>query len=125
MAETHILDVESDCSEKHLVDRARVLRAARALPEANHLHALVDTFKVLSNLTRLKIVHVLLGEELCVCDLAALLDVNESAVSRELRVLRTMRLVKNNRVGKRVYYALDDDHVRQIFDAGLEHVREH
>jgi DNA-binding transcriptional ArsR family regulator len=121
MAETHL---ETDHCETHLVDRARVLRAARAMPEANHLHALVDTFRVLSNPTRLKIVHALLSEELCVCDLAALLNVNESAISRELRVLRTMRLVKNNRVGKRVYYALDDDHVRQIFAAGLEHVKE-
>ena len=125
MAETHILELEADSCETHFVDRSRVLRAARAMPEANHLHALVDTFKVLSNPTRLKIVHALLDEELCVCDLATLLNVNESAISRELRVLRTMRLVKNNRVGKRVYYALDDDHVRQIFAAGLEHVREH
>ena len=125
MADAHILDLETDSCEAHLVDRTRVLRAARAMPEANHLHALVDTFKVLSNPTRLKIVHALLNEELCVCDLATLLNVNESAISRELRVLRTMRLVKNNRVGKRVYYALDDDHVRQIFAAGLEHVREH
>ena len=125
MAETNIVELVTDCSEKHLVDRARVLRAASAMPETDHLHALVDTFKVLSNPTRLKIVHVLLDEELCVCDLAALLNVNESAISRELRMLRTMRLVKHNRVGKRVYYALDDDHVQQIFAAGLEHVREH
>ena len=125
MAEAHILELEADRCEAHLVDRTRVLRAARAMPEANHLHALVDTFKVLSNPTRLKIVHALLDEELCVCDLATLLNVNESAISRELRVLRTMRLVKHDRVGKRVYYALDDDHVRQIFAAGLEHVREH
>ena len=94
MAETHILDLEIDrCEKTHLVDRARVIRAARAMPEVNHLHALVDTFRVLSNPTRLKIVHALLGEELCVCDLAALLDVNESAISRELRVLRTTRRV--------------------------------
>lgn len=114
----------TDHCEDHFVDQARVLRAAQAMPEADHLHALIDTFKTLSNLTRLKIMHALLQEELCVCDLAALMDVNESAVSRELRVLRSMRLVKHRRVGKRVYYTLDDNHVHQIFDAGLEHVRE-
>jgi DNA-binding transcriptional ArsR family regulator len=114
----------TDQCEDHFVDQARVLRAAQAMPEANHLHALIDTFRTLSNLTRLKIMHALRNEELCVCDLATLLEVNESAISRELRVLRTMRLVKHRRVGKRVYYMLDDDHVHQIFDAGLEHVKE-
>jgi ArsR family transcriptional regulator, lead/cadmium/zinc/bismuth-responsive transcriptional repressor len=124
MTATHIHNLEMDHCETHLVDRDRVLRAAHAMPESNQLHALVDAFRVLSNLTRLKIIHALTHEELCVCDIAALLDINESAVSRELRMLRSMHLVKHHRAGKCVYYTLDDDHVRQIFAAGLDHVCE-
>jgi DNA-binding transcriptional ArsR family regulator len=124
MTPTHILNLETDHCETQLVDRDKVVRAAHAMPESNDLHALVDAFRVLSNLTRLKIIHALTSEELCVCDIAALLDVKESAVSRELRTLRTMHLVKHRRAGKCVYYTLDDDHVRQIFAAGLDHVCE-
>ena len=113
-----------DVCEDHIIDRNRVERAARALPSADILDGLSETFKVLSNPARLKIIHALSHEELCVCDLAALLGSTDSAVSHQLRVLRNMRLVKYRRDGKLAYYSLDDQHVRQLFEAGLEHLQE-
>ncbi len=111
-------------SESHVVDKERVEAATRALPEQKVLDGLAETFKVLSNPGRLKIIHVLSRDELCVGDLAVLLRSTDSAVSHQLRLLRSMRLVKYRRVGKLAYYSLDDQHVQQLFEAGLEHLEE-
>ena len=81
-------------------------------------------FKVFGDATRLRIIWALDQHELCVCDLAALLNMTKSAISHQLRALRDANLVINRRDGKNIYYALADDHVRQIFEMGLEHVRE-
>ena len=94
------------------------------MPSERIFDDLADLFKILSHPTRLKVVHALDQEELCVCDLAALLGMTESAISHQLRLLRNMRLVKHRREGKLVYYALDDQHVRQLFEAALEHLQE-
>ena len=94
------------------------------MPDNGNLTRLSETFKVLSHPTRLKIIHALSEAELCVCDLAALLGSTESAVSHQLRLLRGMRLVKYRREGKLAYYALDDQHVHQLFAAGMEHMEE-
>ena len=98
--------------------------AARALPADDTLNHLAETFKVLSNPSRLKIINALSKHELCVCDLAALLGTTDSAVSHQLRTLRQMRLVKYRREGKLAYYSLDDRHVQLLFEAGLEHALE-
>ncbi len=111
-------------SESHVVDKERVEAATRALPEQKVLNGLAETFKVLSNPSRLKIIHALSRDELCVGDLAVLLASTDSAVSHQLRLLRSMRLVKYRRVGKLAYYSLDDQHVQQLFEAGLEHLEE-
>ena len=113
-----------DLCEDHVVDVKRVRSAAREMPPQDTLDSLAETFKVLSTVSRLKIIHALSRDELCVCDLAALLGTTESAVSHQLRILRYMRLVKYRREGKLVYYSLDDQHVRQLFEAGLEHAEE-
>ena len=110
--------------EDHIVDREKVLQAARAMPAERILNALAETFKILSNPNRLRIIHALSRNEHCVCDLAVLLGSTDSAVSHQLRILRGMRLVKYRREGKLAYYSLDDQHVRQLFDAGLEHIQE-
>lgn len=81
-------------------------------------------FKMFSDPTRLKILSALFQEELCVCDLSELLDMTQSAVSHQLSVLRQNRLIKYRRNGKNVYYSLDDDHIKMIFDAGLSHILE-
>jgi DNA-binding transcriptional ArsR family regulator len=112
------------CEDHHLVDREKVVQVAQRMPDSQILNALAETFKALSNPTRLKILHALSTTELCVCDLAALLDSTESAVSHQLRFLRGLRLVKYRRAGKLAYYSLDDSHVRDLFAAGLDHMRE-
>lgn len=85
---------------------------------------LADTFQILANSIRLQIVRALAHRELCVNDLAVVVDASPSAVSHHLRQLRQMRLVRHRRAGKLTIYTLDDEHVARLFDLGLEHVRE-
>lgn len=85
---------------------------------------LCQTFKALGDISRLKILWALEHQEMCVCDLAALLGITESGVSHQLRLLRTLRLVKNRREGTILYYHLADDHVSQLVSIALEHVQE-
>jgi DNA-binding transcriptional ArsR family regulator len=95
----------------------------RLLAEAS-IAALAETFKVLGDTTRVRILDALSTSELCVCDIATLLGLSESAVSHQLRLLRGMRLVRPRRQGRLVYYALDDEHIVGLFAHGLEHVEE-
>jgi ArsR family transcriptional regulator len=83
---------------------------------------LARTFQALADPTRVRLVSALARTELCVYDLARLLDMTQSAVSHQLRILRDLRLVKSRRAGRLVYYALDDAHIRDLFDRGLEHI---
>lgn len=83
-----------------------------------------DLFKVFSDSTRIKIIFALFKSEMCVCDIAALLQMNQSAISHQLRVLKQSRLVKYRKEGKSVYYSLDDDHIKQIFHMALDHINE-
>ncbi len=83
---------------------------------------LADFFKVFADSTRIKIISVLLKSEMCVCDIATILEMSQSAVSHQLRVLRAGRLVKYRKEGKSVYYSLDDDHVKTIIDQGYSHI---
>jgi len=106
------------------VDETKVRSVAKKLADGGHLLQLADTFKLLGDPTRLKIIMALTEEELCVCDLASLLGVTRSAVSHQLRLLRNLRLVKFRRAGKIVYYSIDDEHISKLIKAGLEHVRE-
>jgi ArsR family transcriptional regulator len=124
MAESTELESSPHCDGQHLVDRVKVSRIAETMPEEETLNNLAETFKVLSNANRLKIIRALSEAELCVCDLAVLLGSTDSAVSHQLRILRNMRLVKFRKQGKLAYYALDDLHVQQLFSAGLEHAEE-
>lgn len=94
------------------------------MPEEETLFDLADLFKVLGDSTRIKILCALLQAEMCVCDIAALLSMNQSAISHQLRVLKQGRLVKYRKDGKVVYYSLDDEHVKSIFDQGLIHIDE-
>ncbi|NLZ48994.1 MAG: helix-turn-helix transcriptional regulator [Clostridiales bacterium] len=94
------------------------------IPEEELLYDLSDLFKVFGDTTRIKILCALFQEEMCVCDIAALLNMTQSAISHQLRVLKQARLVKFRKEGKVVYYSLDDDHVKSIFDQGLNHILE-
>ncbi|MFQ5881745.1 MAG: ArsR/SmtB family transcription factor [Candidatus Methylomirabilales bacterium] len=104
------------------MERIRALKD-RLLP-GQIVQGVADLFKVIGDPTRAKIVYTLTHEELCVCDLAAVLGMSVSAVSHHLRVLRNLRLVKFRKDGRMVYYSLDDEHVISIFMEGLRHVKE-
>ncbi|MHB8172006.1 MAG: ArsR/SmtB family transcription factor [Thermincolia bacterium] len=85
---------------------------------------LADVFKAMGDITRIKIINGLSRSELCVCDIAFLLGMSQSAISHQLRVLRSLKLVKYRKEGRVVYYSLDDDHIVNLFAQGLEHVKE-
>lgn len=94
------------------------------LPEEELLYDLGDFFKILGDSTRIKILSALFQSEMCVCDIAALLGMTQSAIFHQLRVLKQGRLVKHRKEGKVVYYSLDDDHIKHIVDQGLTHISE-
>ncbi|HAL56562.1 MAG TPA: transcriptional regulator [Bacteroidetes bacterium] len=98
--------------------------ARRAMADYETILGLTETFKVLSDPTRLKIVFALTRIELCVIDIAELLDVTESAVSHQLRLLKTLRLVKQRKEGKMVYYSLDDEHIEDLIRVATRHISE-
>lgn len=110
-----------DCDVIHadVVDTVRV-----QMPEESRLYDLSDFFKVLGDSTRVRIIWALDQSEMCVCDLAVLLNMTKSAISHQLRALRDANLVKNRREGKNIFYSLADDHVKQIVELGFVHVLE-
>ena len=98
--------------------------AADEMPQEEDLYDLADFFKVFADTTRIKILYCLFEEEMCVCDIAQLLNMTISAISHQLRVLKQAKLVKFRRSGKTVFYSLSDDHVRTILGMGMEHISE-
>ncbi|WP_353894042.1 metalloregulator ArsR/SmtB family transcription factor [Proteinivorax hydrogeniformans] len=111
------------CKNK-VIHQEAVDKVSKELPIDEELFELSDLFKVFGDTTRIKILFALWRQEMCVCDIAALLDMNQSAISHQLKVLKGAKLVKFRRAGKVVYYSLADRHVEQIFMQGLEHIRE-
>ncbi|MEA5060273.1 MAG: ArsR family transcriptional regulator [Clostridia bacterium] len=101
-----------------------VARVQAALPDEEVLCDLAELFKVFGDSTRIKLLSVLLEGEICVCDMAQMLGLSQSAVSHQLRVLKGAELVKYRRDGKTVFYSLADDHVKTIISNGMEHVLE-
>lgn len=117
-----IHDVEHcECFEVHkeLVNQVR-----NRMPDEDELYDLAELFKVFGDSTRIRILNVLFEEEMCVCDIAEALGMNQSAVSHQLRVLKNAKLIKNRKDGKQVFYSLADDHVSTILAMGLEHIEE-
>lgn len=94
------------------------------MPDEETLYDLAELFKVFGDTTRTKILYALFEAEMCVCDIAALFSMSQSAISHQLRVLKSAKLVKNRKSGKVVYYSLDDEHIKHIFDQGLAHITE-
>ncbi len=110
-----------DCTVIH---EAVVNSVRESMPHEESLYDLAEIFKVFGDTTRIKILYALFASEMCVCDIAVLLNMTQSAISHQLRVLKQARLVKYRKEGKVVYYSLDDEHVKQIFDQGLIHITE-
>lgn len=94
------------------------------MPPDESLYDLAELFKVFGDTTRIKILWALTESEMCVCDIAALLNMTQSAISHQLRALKSARLVKSRKSGKIVFYSLNDLHVKQIFKQGFVHVNE-
>lgn len=113
-----------DACEIQFVDEKNVENARRAMKSAQSISLLAETFKILGDPTRIKITYALSKEELCVCDIANLLGVSQSAVSHSLRTLRQMKLVRFRKEGKIAYYALDDEHIANLLEEGFRHVEE-
>lgn len=109
-----------DCNAVHqdLVDKA-----ISQMPQKQEIFRLADFYKILSDPTRCKIICALLHQELCVCDLANILSMSKSSVSHQLSKMKNAGIVRCRRCGKEVYYALDDDHIGQIFSVTMEHLR--
>lgn len=99
-------------------------KVSREMPDDEILYDLADLFKIFSDSTRIKILYALFESELCVCDIAQLLNMNQSAISHQLRLLKQSKLVRYRREGKAVLYSLADGHVRTIINQGMEHVAE-
>jgi len=112
------------CCEETLVHEDAVEQVRRLLPADETLYDLAELFKIFGDSTRIKILYALLESELCVCDIAKLMDVTQSAVSHQLRVLKASKLVKFRREGKVIYYSLADQHVMSILSQGMDHIME-
>lgn len=110
-----------DCCEVH----ENLLQIGNeTIPEENELYDLAELFKVFGDSTRIRILFVLFEAEVCVCDLAKALNMTQSAISHQLRILKQSKLVKSRRDGKSIFYSLADEHVRTIIDQGREHIEE-
>lgn len=105
------------CVHQEAVDQVHI-------PQPEEIETMAELFKLFGDPTRLKILCALLQQELCVCDLADLIGMNQSAVSHQLRLLRQGRLVKSRREGKSMFYSLADGHVKTVLDQGMEHISE-
>lgn len=112
------------CCQDEMVHEGAVKSVRAQLPPDELLYDLAELFKIFGDSTRIKLLYALLEHELCVCDIAKLLDVTQSAVSHQLRVLKSSKLVKFRREGKTVFYSLADDHVIRILSQGMEHIEE-
>ena len=110
-----------DVTEEHedLISRVRA-----EMPADETLYDLAELFRIFGDSTRIRILYALFESELCVCDIARLLSMTQSAISHQLRLLKQMHLIKFRREGKNVLYSLADDHVKTILEMGLEHVLE-
>ena len=106
------------------VHEDKVAQVQASLPQEDTLSRLADLFKVFGDGTRIRILYVLFEAEVCVCDLAKLLGMTQSAVSHQLRILKQAHLVKSRRDGKTIFYSLADEHVRTLLWQGMEHINE-
>lgn len=117
-------EIEKIGTEEEIVHPDVVEYVSAHMPDQDDLFDVAELFKAFGDLTRAKIICALCQAEMCVSDLALLLDMNQSAVSHQLRMLKQARLVKIRREGKSRYYSLDDDHIEKIFQVAFEHILE-
>ncbi len=112
------------CCDVTVIHEEVVEQVRKSMPEEEELFTLAEFFKVFGDTTRIRILYALFQAEMCVCDIAHLLNMSQSAISHQLRVLKQAKLVKFRKEGRVVYYSLDDDHIKAIFDQGYQHIQE-
>ena len=117
-----IHDVE--CCEEYQTHEDLLKLVHEQMPDEDELYDLAELFKVFGDSTRIRILFVLFEAEVCVCDLAEALNMTQSAISHQLKILKQNKLVKGRREGKSVFYSLADDHVRTIIEQGIDHIAE-
>ncbi len=115
---------EYECCEQQEIHEELLEKVNRTMPEETELYDLAELFKVFGDSTRIRILFVLFEVEVCVCDLAAVLNMTQSAISHQLKILKINKLVKSRREGKSIFYSLADNHVRSIIAQGREHIEE-
>ena len=118
------MEREELCCEAHELHREKLELVNRQMPPETELYDLAELFKTFGDSTRIRILFVLFEAEVCVCDLAKLLGMTQSAVSHQLRILKQAHLVKSRRDGKTIFYSLADEHVRSLLQQGTEHINE-
>lgn len=114
----------AECCDSVCIHEDLLQKVTAQMPQEEELYDLAELFKVFGDSTRIRILFVLFEAEVCVCDLAEALQMTQSAVSHQLKILKQAKLVKNRREGKSMFYSLADDHVRAIIGQGLEHIEE-
>lgn len=119
MVDNDILRCDCNIIHQDVVEKVK-----KQMPQDGKLYVLAELFKVFGDTTRIKILWALDKSEMCVCDISVLLNMTKSAVSHQLRVLKQARLVRYRKEGKNVYYSLDDEHVKDIFEQGMTHIGE-
>ena len=122
--EGFMAEKQQECCEVFQIHEEAVQEVLKHMPDENKLYDLAEVFKIFGDSTRIRILYVLFEAEVCVCDLAQLLNMKQSAISHQLKILKQAKLVKSRREGKSVFYSLADDHVRTIINQGMEHVEE-
>ena len=118
-----IMSEEKMVNEK-IINKDAVENVLKNMPEEEYLYDLADLFRIFGDTTRIRILYALFDDELCVGDISNILQLSQSSVSHQLRILKDSKLVKFRRDGKSIYYSLDDDHVRSILNLGMEHLEE-
>lgn len=124
MAEGKEKIFECECCDSVEVHENLLKIVRETMPEETQLYDLAELFKIFGDSTRIRILFVLFEAEVCVCDLAEVLQMTQSAISHQLRILKQNKLVKSRREGKSIFYSLADDHVRSIINQGREHIEE-
>ena len=119
-----MLDKESICCDGLEIHEDLLSKVREQMPDEEKLYDLAELFKVFGDSTRIRILYVLFEAEVCVCDLAEVLNMTQSAISHQLKILKQAKLVKSRREGKQVFYSLADEHVRTIIGQGMDHIDE-
>ena len=116
--------IQNECCEVQEIHEELLAQVNATLPDEERLMDLAELFKIFGDTTRIRILFVLFEAEVCVCDLAEVLNMTQSAISHQLAILKRNKLVKSRREGKSMFYSLADDHVRSIIGQGMEHILE-